>query len=235
MFKKSLFIFTLTYLSLFPMVKTHAQGNIDIDTDLVSNYVWRGQLLSPAFNIQPAVTFTNSHQYFSAGLWGSYGVGDFYSEINIFASLYLGPLSLTITDYFVYPESYDLPFFDYRKQSTGHTLEFIAEMMVSEDIPLTLTWGTFFFGEDYNESGDRMHSSYFEATYSTKYNNLPLEFFAGLTPWKSFYAEKLYPVNIGFSTGKNIEVSDTFTIPVTGTFCINPWEEKALLVLILSF
>ncbi len=228
-------LFAGAILAFGPVLNVKSQNGINIDTEVVSSYLWRGQLFSPTLNLQPSVTFTGLGEKLSAGAWGSFAVGNFFNEIDLFVSLSLNNFTFTVTDYYTITSETDYRFFDLKPKTTGHAFEAIAEWQISETFPLQLTWGTFVYGADLNEDQKSLFSSYFEAAYSFAVNEIPLALFAGVTPWKSFYAKKFAVVNIGFSAEKTIKVTENFALPVKGTFAINPYDQRTFLVLSVLF
>ncbi|NTV17236.1 MAG: hypothetical protein HGB09_07320 [Chlorobiaceae bacterium] len=75
-----------------------------IGADVVSSYVWRGSDLGNSAAIQPAISYTCPTTGIIVGTWGSYALsdnaGNRHKEIDLYATLPVGPLSLTVTDYY---------------------------------------------------------------------------------------------------------------------------------------
>ncbi len=236
MFINTLKLIAICMVLLIKMTfSSQAQSSFHIEADVVSNYVWRGQMINSNLNIQPTLAYTSPGELFTLGAWGSYGVGSYYSEINLFASLSLGPVTLSLVDYFVDSPIESPGFFDYKKQSTAHALEVIGEWEVSENFPLLLTWGTFIFGDDLNANEERMFSSYLETAYGFELETTTFHVFMGVTPWESFYAESFNPINIGFGAEKSIAINGHFSIPVSASLSYNPYEDRVFMVLGISF
>ncbi len=82
-----------------------------IGADAVTSYVWRGIELGDSPAIQPALSYTFAGSGIIVGAWGSYAVIDNtkdiagnkyrYKEVDLYATVPVGPFSLTATDYFV--------------------------------------------------------------------------------------------------------------------------------------
>lgn len=217
------------------LTSVQAQRNVHLGADVVSHYVWRGLLYSPTPNIQPSITYTSSNGNFSLGTWGSYGIGSYFGEVDVFASFQVGGLSLTLSDYFVMPDVVEYEYFNFKKKETLHAVEFSAVWQGDDTFPLQLTWGTFIWGNDLDEEGENLFSSYFELGYRLNIGNTPLNVFAGVTPWKSFYAPEFALVNVGLSTSRELKFNENFSLPLGGGLYFNPQSQKAYLVFTLTF
>jgi hypothetical protein len=214
--------------------ETKTASSISINADLVSRYMWRGLLLSPSPNLQPYVTFEKGN--FSVGSWGSYSLTDFFAEADLFMSYSLGDVTLTVTDYFSVSDT--LPsygYFDWKKSSTTHTLEGTVGWTVSEKFPLSITASTMFYGYDQDTTGTPFYSSYIEASYPVSIGENTLNFFAGFTPAEGYYSEKAGFVNLGLKAGREIKISDGFTLPLNLTFAVNPSAKRVFLVAAFTF
>jgi hypothetical protein len=124
---KKIFFAFLTILSLILIIYNKTNAQIDAGADLVSSYIWRGTTLADGPSIQPWLSYTTGSENISLeiGAWGSYAMfgsngrfGTAFSEADLYATLKLGDISFTITDYF-FPFA-GLNYFDYKN---AHTLE----------------------------------------------------------------------------------------------------------------
>jgi hypothetical protein len=108
--KKLFFVFTVIVLSTAFFNKSHAQ--FDAGADIVSSYIWRGSILADGPAVQPWLSYSIGEENvrLELGAWGSY---TFFStengvegairpstEADLYVTLALGPISLTITDYY---------------------------------------------------------------------------------------------------------------------------------------
>ena len=109
-------------------------------TDLVSTYVWRGVRESgPAF--QPSLTMSAGN--FSATAWGSVDFDSAYKEMDLTLAYALGPVTLSVADLYWTGHADDRYFvFDSR---SPHRIEVGASWVVSEKVPVTLSWYTVLF------------------------------------------------------------------------------------------
>ncbi len=221
-----------------------ANAQFDIGAELVSRYLWRGQLLGSGPALQPSISYTTRFDTsgvfgLEIGSWGSYGIasGNDGTEADIYATLITGPLSFTLTDYF-FPN--DNPFadgasfdnyFEYGEE-TGHVFELIASFDGVEKLPLSVSLA-------YNLGGaDPDNSLYVNLAYPL---TDALEISAGLgNGWYTYEEDgsqddKFGLVNLALSYSKEVPITEKFSLPLSGTFAINPNLEKIFIVFGISF
>jgi len=230
---KSMVLLCIIYLVMSKPVS--AQGSVNLEADIVSNFVWRGQVLSASPNIQPSFSWTSGNEIFTVGTWGSFGMTDFFTEIDLFVSAQAGGFTFTLLDYFTQDAGFTIPYTDWKQRSTGHVLEGLLEYDFNGRLPLHLTWGTFLYGADLDEQDKNAFSSYLEIAWNLEIDNTPLSIFAGFTPWAGAYAEKAYPVNLGLSTSKELKITESYSLPISGTLGYNPFDDRAYLFIAISF
>lgn len=101
--KKAVKLLSLAVALFAGLGNTAQAAGFKIGADVVSSYVWRGSDLGNSPAIQPALSYTCPTTGIIVGAWGSYAVsedgGSRYKEIDLYATLPVGPLSLTVTDY----------------------------------------------------------------------------------------------------------------------------------------
>ena len=121
-------------------------------TDLVSTYVWRGVRESGSA-FQPSLTMSAGN--FSATAWGSVDFDSAYKEMDLTLAYALGPVTLSVADLYWTGHADDRYFvFDSR---SPHRIEVGASWVVSEKVPVTLSWYTVLFGAaDVNHKGERL-------------------------------------------------------------------------------
>lgn len=172
-------------------------------TDLVTSYLWRGVYESgPAF--QPVLTLTAG--MFSATAWGSIDFDNSYKEMDLTLAWTLGPVTLSVADLYWTGHADDRYFVvDSR---SPHRIEVGASWVVSQKVPLTLSWYTILFGAaDLNDRGERAYASYFEAAYPFEVKGVDLKGGIGIVPWnaEATYCSGgrgFYVQNIFLNTGK---------------------------------
>jgi len=223
---------------LFVTVPMMAFSQFDVGADLVNRYLWRGQLLANGPAIQPWVSFSTGDKVgFEIGAWGSYGTasGNDGTEADLYVSLTTGALTFTLTDYF-FPtdnpfaeESANDNYLDYGS-GTGHVWEFGASIAQMGKVPLS-------FSAYFNFAGaDDDHSAYSKLAYSAT-DNLEV-YLEGGHGWytldKEGEKDKFALIGIGLTFSKEIQITEKFSLPVFGTFAVNPNLERPYIVFGIS-
>lgn len=224
--KKGIVLFSL--LAALATTATKAQ-EVSLAADLVSNYIWRGEKCGDA-GFQPSFTF--GYKGFSFTAWGSTDfTGDAF-ELDLTAAYATGKFQFALTDYFVTSDVNSQPYFDYQA-GAGHVFEGTINYTVSEKVPLTLSWNTYFAGTDDTYSAHD-YSTYIEAAYPFTLGSIDLESRAGFTPWKGAYADKFNVVNLSVRASKAFLLKAGFTLEPFVELIFNPAADKAFMVFGLS-
>lgn len=191
-------------------LKNAQAQEISPGVDLVSTYVWRGVAYSGP-SVQPYVEF--SADGFALGAWGSQGIDGIggtsngFQEMDLYASYSFDfGLSLGVTDYW-YPGSL---YFD----EDSHAFELNGGFSAGD---LSLSANYIFAG-----GGSVGDDVYFELGYSAGPADL---FIGGGDGWHSSDTEFAI-VNIGIGTSKEIKITDSFSLPVSGSVILNPDTEQ---------
>lgn len=216
-------------LSLSPFIM-QAQ-DVFLNADFVSSYVWRGMKCGNAA-VQP--TLGVSMGSFTLSAWGSTEFRNENNEIDLALEYELKGLTLSVTNYFEQSEEEPFNYFDYAAHSSGHTFELGAAYTFSEKVPLTVSWYTVFVGNDYRENNKRAWSSYCELSYPFSVKGVDLAIEAGFTPWEGMYADKFNVVNIGLSATKELKITRSFSLPISGKIIANPYENQIYFVFGIS-
>lgn len=206
---------------------------VSVGADLVSRYIWRGTDLGSSPSIQPCIEADIYGITF--GAWGAYTLNaPGAQEADLYISYTIADMvSIGFTDYF-FPD--DQPgLVDYFSDST-HTIEFNAGFSA----------GDFSFSANINLLNDDNNSLYFEAGYS--FGSIDVFVGAGNGIYTCETAVPDYDpvaepdpsddfmiVNLGVSASKDIKVTDSYSIPVSGSFIINPYTRTPFLVFGISF
>jgi len=215
-------------------------SNVNIYSDFVSRYIWRGTTLSDAPSVQPGIDFSIGN--FTVGAWGSYSINqNTGQEFDLFLSYSIGKsFELVLTDYFFPIESIDYNYFNYNKDETGHVFELTGKFNGTKNIPITLFVATNFYGADpirKENNGSKngiQYSTYAELGYS--YDNC--DFFLGFNLTDpnedhnevGYYGKSIGIVNIGTKITKNIKITNHFSIPFNVSLIANPMSQKVYLV-----
>lgn len=187
--------------------------------DLYSSYVWRGTRQSgPA--VQPEIEFNTG--FFTAGAWGSFDFNDF-QEVDLYLSFALNEtVSIGIQDYY-FPGSL---YFDYSAASGSHAFE-VNLNYTSERVWLSANCVVNEAGGIGSYGGDL----YFEWGISFEYFSL---FLGAGNGWHT--EDGSFNVcNLGLQVDEELEITDRFTIPVTGQLIFNPDSEQLFVVVGFTF
>ena len=218
--------FYLASLSLKAQETEEKSSNFTVGADFYSSYIWRGSKFGTGPAFQPSVKFTAGG--LAIGMWGSFDALG-YTEADPYIS-YSFPfgLSLGITDYY-YPTHLDTTgtlvgsdVFDLNKETGFHVLEINAGYAF-KGLSLSANYIV-------NESGGALTSGadlYFQAGYAFSHFNLGIGAGNG---WHTADTEfSVCHVSIG--TSKTIELTEKFSVPVSGSVILNP-DKKQLFVLV---
>ncbi len=222
-------------MGLVASATTLAQDTEKIETnisaDFVNEYVWRGQDLGSAA-VQPTVGI--GYKGLSLTAWGSYGLTNTADakELDLTIAYSIGGLNIGITDYWL-SEGLDPNgrYFKYDAHGTNH----VFEANIGYDFGImSLQWYTNFAGNDgINKDGKRAYSSYLEADAPFKLAGVSWTATAGIVPWgTTSYGNTGFAItNVSLRAEKEIQITDSFSIPIFGQVAGNPCSQKAYLVL----
>jgi len=196
------------------------KGSFDVSAGFYSNYIWRGSKLGTGPAFQPSVEFSSGG--LAIGVWGSVDAGGYAEADPYITYSFPGGLSLGVTDYYL-P---DLPFSETSNAEGSHGLE------LSIGLPL----GGFSISANYivNEAGGvgtYGGDKYFEIGYA--FNSISL--FAGAGDGWHTGGGGFKFCNAGLEVSKEIEVTDRFSIPLTGQVVLNPDSDKLYVLVGISF
>jgi hypothetical protein len=224
LFNCSLILIITALLGIKP--ETANAQNVKPGVDLVSSYVWRGVIYSGP-SIQPYVDFTAGN--FTLGAWGSQGIDGItssdeasagFQEMDLYASYAFDfGLTLGITDYY-YPGT---PYFSYESdpengEFSSHAFELNAGYAIDN---LSIS-ANYIMNESPGGAGSQGDDVYFELGYAAGPANL---FVGGGDGWHSTDGD-FKIVNIGVGTTKEIKITDSFSLPLSGIVILNPDTEQ---------
>ena len=211
---------SIAFLSTNNLKSQEEEGSaVSAGFDLYSTYVWRGVAYGGP-SLQPYVDFTTGG--FSVGAWGSQSY-DGGQEMDLYLSYGFDfGLSLGLTDYY-YPGT---PYFEFSDSLGAHGFELNLGYEISG----------FSIGANYmlNEAGGAGTAGgdmYFELGYALG----AVDLFVGAGDgWHTSDGE-FAVCNVGLGTSKDIKVTESFTIPLSGSVILNPETEQFYIVAGLSF
>lgn len=212
---KTLFISTLL---LAGTIIAGAQDNIEtsIGTDLVSQYVWRGQDLG-GVSVQP--TLGIGYKGLNLSAWSSVGLSNPLDtrELDFTLGYEAAGFNVGVTDYW---------FPDFSSN--------VYEATVGYDFGFaSLQWFTNFAGDDsLTDDGRLAYSSYLEINVPFSLVGVDWTATAGAVPFATdFYGVSRFAViNLAMTASKDIQVTDSFSIPVFAQLAANPYTKNAYLV-----
>lgn len=218
--KPRLFFTGLITLVIITTTQLQAQyeeskSKFSIGTDVYTNYIWRGTKFGKGPSVQPSVKFATGG--LTLGVQGSFDASG-YAETDPYVS-YAFPfgLSLGLTDYY-YP---GLEIFDLSKATGSQALEINSGFTKGR-----LTLNTNYIINEAGGAASAGGDTYFQAGYAFQYFNL----FAGAGSGWHTSDGKFDLCNLGIGTTKEIKITDSFSIPVSGQVILNPDKEQFYIV-----
>ena len=235
------FLFAILLVGLLPASPVGAQA-FSLGADIVSRYVWRGTDFGESVSIQPTLAFRS--EGFEIGSWAANAVGPDAAGVNEHDLLMgysvetaFGSFGLGVTDYY-FPAPFDddlrdpsTEFFNFDGDGEGaHWIEPYLSYTGPASFPITLFGGIF-------AHNDPDRSVYLEASYPFKVDGVDLDFTVGAVPMESaFYGTDTFAiVNLGLSASRAIQITDTFALPLSVAYILNPDAERSFLVFGISF
>ena len=225
-------ILIITALLFIAAVTAKAQDTLEttIGTDVVSQYVWRGQDLG-GVSVQP--TLGLSYKGLSLSAWGSAGLSNPADtrEFDLTLAYTVGGFNIGVTDYWFNAGLDPLNrYFAYAADCTNH----VFEANVGYDFGFaSLQWYTNFAGNDgLTPDEKRAYSSYVEVNVPFVLGGVDWTATAGAVPFATdFYGvEGFGVVNVALMASKDIRITDSFSIPVFAQVAANPYSRNAFFV-----
>ncbi|HNV95938.1 MAG TPA: hypothetical protein PKG63_05650 [Bacteroidales bacterium] len=220
--------------------------NLNIGSDIMSRYVWRGTDYGNSPSIQPTLSVTVKN--FEIGYWGAIATNSFYKEIDLYAKYTVKNFSLILTDYYIpyangIDASPDNRYFIFDDKKTAHTIETALQFKGNENFPLWLLAGAFVYGNDkrwgYDAAKDTTdktyYSTYVELGYSFKVKDNNADVFLGFTPQAGAYGNTMGVINMGVTGYRKIKISNDFELPVKGSLIFNPQSQNVYLLFGFTF
>ena len=211
--------YKFTLLTVIALMSTNISYSQDFGADLVSSYVWRGTQFGSGAHIQPYMELGSGN--FTAGVWGSFptsakGGGN---ELDLYLGYDFGPVALTVTNYTFPGEGGN--YADGEGLFDGDYTELAASTSM---MGVDLSAGYF----------TEVEALYVELGFSTGAVDIAIGY--GDDQGNAWYADGGSGiVNMSFSGSKDIQISENYSLPVFGSFILNPEAETAFLVFGISF
>jgi len=205
--------------------------NVSFGADFVNRYVWRGFDFGNSVSVQPHVDFSVGK--LSLSDWADYALGPVtssdpgYSENDLSASYNFGPVSVGVTDY--YFPSAGADFFNYKNGGNGaHTLEPNISLGGVKSFPVVLFAA-------FNAYNDPDHSVYLQASLPFRVHKTKVALTIGGIPTSGagnngvddYYGNRKAAItNLKFSVSRTFKITDDFSLPVFGSYIINPYTNQ---------
>ena len=215
---------------MFPVL-VHAQDEsrvtTELRTDLVSQYLWRGQLLGNV-SLQPSMALEWKGLYLEA--WGSVSLVDAADprEVDLTLSYTFHDITLGLADYWY--SDCDPRFFSFRMPGTGHVFEAFAACELG---PVQLGWHTNIAGADAEPpDGGRAWSSYAEIVMPFEWVDCEWEAALGIVPFATDYYEVdgFAVTNVSLKAEHSVALADKLTLPLYVQLIANPYARHLYLV-----
>ena len=142
---------TITYLFISLALSSLTLGQVSLGVDVFNRYVWRGTDFGNSATVQPSIEYAFGGV--TVGAWGAWSLSGAPggNENDLYLSTSIGPVGLTLTDYF---------FPTYAGSDDIFTLEnHIIELSAGVDLGPVKSLVA------YNLSGDDDNSAYVELSY----------------------------------------------------------------------
>ena len=223
--KKTLF-FAMSLLLLISIAQVTKAQEWNAGLDIYSSYIWRGLKFGTGPAFQPTVEFSAGG--FAIGGWGSFSAGtDEAPESDLYASYNFdlsesATLGLTLTDYY-FPGS---DYFD----DMSHFFEPMVSLGLGD---FSIAAAYMFY--DGAGNGDASGDIYVEAGYAAGPVTLTLGGGNGQYSMENGGEDDKFDIcNIGIGASKEVKVTDSFSLPVSGSVILNPSTKQLYVVVGIS-
>jgi hypothetical protein len=219
----------LIFLFFFVLSLSVASQNLDFDAEinLQSRHVWRGSQLGDAIAIEPSVTIGTGR--FSFNIWAARTTNNSYSEIDLIPSYQFHYFNLTLLDYYNPVPGENNQYLTFQEGENRHSVELNINNYSIEKQRVKWMIGTFVLGDMNNETGKPYYSTYLEFKYPFAVLGIETKPFAGLTPFRGYYADKFALMNTGITFSKDFDLSSRFSIPINMSLISNPYQNNYFL------
>ena len=226
-----------------------AEDKLSVTTgvDIYNRYVWRGLDFANAPSLQPSLAV--SFGSLELGAWGAYTLSNEASDsdeidfwLSYARSLENGvSFSLIATDYY-FPNA-GIDFFNFNNYDAvrndsipdpgAHTVELGLSVTGPESFPMTIS-GYF------NVHNDAGSNTYFQVDWPVKTDGIDLTFFLGAAGGSEdnpgyYGVDEIGVINLGINAAREINISESFSIPLNVSFIVNPEAEISYLLAGMSF
>ena len=207
--KKTFTLLVIVLASTFAFnvqAQEEASSSWDTGLDIYSSYIWRGAKFGSGPAFQPYMEYSTGG--FALGAWGSVNSStDESLEMDLYASYSAGPVSFTLTDYYFGG--------DWTEYSMNHYLEPSIGVSVGD---FSFTGAYMLLPESGEDSFGSQGDTYLEAAYS--FSNVDLTLGAGDGQYTDTGDFNICNITVG--TSKEVKMTESFSLPVSGSVTLNP-------------
>jgi hypothetical protein len=221
------FIFAFLCFSIPNFV--HSQVRISEAEILIqTRHVWRGTQLGKAFVVEPSLTLSNNR--FRFNVWAAVTPDNSYSEVDLVPSYTFHHFNLSLFDYYNPVQGDNNQYLNFKEGKSRHSIELTLDNHSVENMKLKWIIGTFLAGDRNKVTGKSLYSTYLEFRYSFSIWVIDVEPFAGITPFRGYYADKFAIINTGISFSKELDLKLPFKIPFNLSYIYNPSTQKNFII-----
>jgi hypothetical protein len=195
---------------------------------LQSRHVWRGSQLGNAIAIEPSITF--AYHRFSINVWAALTPNNSYSEVDMIPSYSCRFFKLSLLNYYNPVQGEVNQYLNFREGKSRHSLELALDNYSVDTKGLKWMAGTFLAGDRNKITGKSLYSTYLEFRYPFAICKIDVEPFAGITPFRGYYADQFAVINTGLGLSKELDLNLPFKIPLSLTFTSNPYSRKSFVI-----
>ncbi|PTN08591.1 hypothetical protein [Mangrovibacterium marinum] len=198
---KALLVFGLASIfALNVQAQDEASGSSwDTGLDIYSSYIWRGAKFGSGVAFQPYIEFSTGG--FALGAWGSTTTDEMDGyEMDLYAGYDFGPVSVNLTDYYFGGD-----------WTCGD--EHFLEPSITFSLGDFSLMGAYMMNDYYD-----VDDTYIEAGYS--FGKVDVALGAGDGQYTDDGDFNVCNISVG--TSKEIQVTDSWTLPVSGSVILNP-------------
>ena len=227
-------LFSIVMIMIAVVSPLRAEIEVAVGADVVSEYIFRGVKCGDAA-IQPSLALSAGG--FEVSAWGSVGIVNFLDtkEMDLTLSYSLAGANIGVTDYwFSVGGDPAGRYFKYKEDATNH----IFEAFLGYDFGFaSISWYTNFYGNDFKADGSKAFSSYCELAAPFSAFGADWTATLGFVPMESpLYGTDGFGVtNISLTAEKALDITESFSLPISAGLTFNPSSEMAYLILGISF
>jgi len=193
-----------------------------------SRHVWRGSQLGNDIAIEPSLTFACNR--FSFNVWAAITPDNSYSEIDLIPSYSFNPFKLSLLNYYNPVHDDVNRYLNFKQGKSRHSLELTLDNYSVEKKRLKWMVGTFLAGDRNQITGKSLYSTYLETRYPFTVWLIDVEPFAGITPFRGYYADKFAVIHTGISFGKEFDLKLPFKVPLNISYISNPYTQNNFII-----